>query len=346
MKNIIAYIVAILIITNVITSNYTSKEFYNSIKNMPVDKQFNLWASFNSKDYVSKEEEKQLKFNNFKENLHFINEQNSKNESYTLGLGPFSDLNYEDFKNLFSNPIEKPNAAEIIKETTLNKEPFLPFETKDWSMYFNIKDSKQCFSGADSIVSLMEFNLKTSLNVNTSLSAQSYVDCYLSGCQNYGANSLLEFFTKNGAYEEKDYPFTGEKGVCFFQRETISNKCDFTPPFATIQSSKEINLNNADDYIKILNQQPILIYLVITPEIQNYRGGVLPKQSSSLSQDKRLPVILVQMTDKFVKLLPSFGKSYGENGYLRIEYARSEYSNRISLGYGQYIIEQVKLNKS
>ena len=346
MKSIILYIVVILCITNVLSSNYTSKDFYNSIKNMPVDKQFNLWASFNRKDYASKEEEKQLKFNNFKENLNFINEQNSKNESFTLGLGPFSDLSFEEFNDLFSNPTPKPNATEVKKEPTLSKEPFQPFETKDWSMYFDIKDSKQCFSGADAVASLMEFNLKKSLNVSSILSAQSYIDCYFSGCKNFGVKSVLEFYEKNGAYEEKDYPFTGDKGICFFQRESISNKCDFTPPFATIQSSKELHLEKAEDYIKILNQQPMLVNMYITPEIQNYRGGIMPKQGSGISHDNILPVIVVQMTDKFVKLLPSFGKSYGENGYLRIEYDRSEYSGRISLeGYGQFIIEKIKLTK-
>ena len=65
---LIAYI-AILCINGILLSNYTSKHFYDSIQNMTVEKQFNLWASFNNKDYASKEEERQSKYENFKENL-------------------------------------------------------------------------------------------------------------------------------------------------------------------------------------------------------------------------------------------------------------------------------------
>lgn len=45
--------------------------------------------------------EKEKRFEIFKDNLQFIDEHNSKNLSYKLGLNRFSDLSHEEFRSIF-----------------------------------------------------------------------------------------------------------------------------------------------------------------------------------------------------------------------------------------------------
>lgn len=341
------YLLTHLLILKVLTSNYTHKDFYNSIKSMPIEKQFNLWAEINKKDYTQKVEEKQLKFNAFKNNLDYINEQNNRNKGFSLGLGPFSDMTFEEFKGLFSNTDTEQKSNTLQNMNTISSSDEKPIDftnSVNWESYFNVKDSKNCFSGAESVVSLMEFFLKKDFNVQTRLSSQSYVDCYLSGCKNFGINDLINFFKENGAYEEKDYPFTGEKGVCFFQRDIISNKCDFTPPFARITGSEETSFNKFEDFYELLNKKPFILKMFLTRDIQNYTGGILDYTEVALNVES-LPMILVEITDQYFKLLPSFGKSYGENGFVKIGYKYKKGYFHFG-AYSQYQVTGAKLERN
>lgn len=340
--------ILILLILNALTSNYTHKDFYNSIKSMPIEKQFNLWADFNNKKYTHNVEEKLLKLEAFKNNLNYITEQNTKNKDYSLGLGPFSDMTFEEFKGLFSDTDEskiniKSQDTEDTEETNelspLDKGPFT--NSVNWEFYFDAKDSKKCFTGGESVVGLMEFLLEKDFNVSAKLSSQNYIDCDYFGCL-FSSDALLNFFKNTGAYEEKDYPFTGEKGICLYQRDILSNKCDFTPPYAKLSGFSRTNFDTFEEYYNMLNKKPYIISLFVNRKIQNYTGGILEYIEDL--KDKSIPMILVEITNKYFKLLPPFGKRYGENGFIRIGYKYKKDYFRIG-AYSQYQVTGVILEK-
>ncbi|KAG4948547.1 hypothetical protein JHK86_041786 [Glycine max] len=71
---------------------------------------FQRWKEENKKIYRNPEEEK-LRFENFKRNLKYIVEKNSKRISpygQSLGLNQFADMSNEEFKSKFMSKVKKP----------------------------------------------------------------------------------------------------------------------------------------------------------------------------------------------------------------------------------------------
>lgn len=61
---------------------------------------FERWMAEFDKSYQD-EAEKEKRFEVFQENWHFIEDFNSAgNQSYTMGLNPFSDLTFEEFGSM------------------------------------------------------------------------------------------------------------------------------------------------------------------------------------------------------------------------------------------------------
>ena len=60
---------------------------------------FEDWLQDNPRPYSTDAPEKNVRFEIFKSNLHFIDAKNAEQTSYTLALNQFSDLTNEEFKS-------------------------------------------------------------------------------------------------------------------------------------------------------------------------------------------------------------------------------------------------------
>eukprot|EP00892_Ulva_mutabilis_P010408 jgi/Ulvmu1/773/UM010_0147.1 len=58
---------------------------------------FGKWAETHGKTYAS-EEERAKRYKIWQDNVDYIEQQNSKESSYKLALGPHTDLTEEEFK--------------------------------------------------------------------------------------------------------------------------------------------------------------------------------------------------------------------------------------------------------
>lgn len=81
----------------------------NSIANKPVKEQFKLFHYIFDRPYQLNSEEALARYKVFKSNLKYINQVNSQQTDYVLGLTPFTDLTLEEFTKQYSR--EFPNEA-------------------------------------------------------------------------------------------------------------------------------------------------------------------------------------------------------------------------------------------
>jgi hypothetical protein len=66
--------------------------------NGPTDELFSVYHTIYKKDYDMKSEEGIKRFMAFESNLKFIQEENKKGHSYTLGLTPFADMTHAEYE--------------------------------------------------------------------------------------------------------------------------------------------------------------------------------------------------------------------------------------------------------
>ena len=338
------FIILLNVVLTIISTS-TNQGLYQSISTLDDNMKFSIWANYNNKDYDSNQKLRDEKYENFIENMKYIENHNKLNQQrgYSLGLGPFSDMSFDEFYKRFNNPeLKKPTLKD--KEDIEYVSGYKISGKKDWSSYFSIKDGSSCTSGADSVTSLIEFKLKTEYKIQTQISSQSFIDCHSSGCKPTESQSIVSFF-KGGAYKETDYNYTGEKGICKFHKQSSTNKCDYVLPYVEIvdYTRKRRNKKNFEETI---NNEPFLIDVPLNKLIQNYHKGILDMDTTVNDEaGVNIPMIVVEITEDYFKLLPSFGKKYGENGFIRIKYSSSD--NQYDLIFGRYdliTITKLKIN--
>jgi len=124
-------IIALNMVMNVIiqhTEKDIRKSILKSLSDKPKKDQFKVFHFLYEKKYDLNSEEGLMRYKIFKKNVKFIEETNSKNLSYKLGLNHFADLTDEEYKKGFTTmiPIEKINKAmkKFLKDPVKNKVNF------------------------------------------------------------------------------------------------------------------------------------------------------------------------------------------------------------------------------
>ncbi|CAE6180743.1 unnamed protein product [Arabidopsis arenosa] len=203
---------------------------------------FHMWMSKHGKTYTNALGEKEQRFQNFKDNLRFIDHHNAKNLSYQLGLTRFADLTVQEYRNLFpGSPKPKQRNLRISRRYVPLAGDQLP-ESVDWrneGAVSAIKDQGTCMAAVEGINKIMTGEL-------ISLSEQELVDCNLvnNGC--YGSGTMDKAFqfliNNNGLDSETDYPYQGLQGSC---NRKESNKIITIDSYEDVPANDEISLQKA-----------------------------------------------------------------------------------------------------
>ncbi|KAL0314910.1 UNVERIFIED_CONTAM: Cysteine proteinase RD21A [Sesamum angustifolium] len=169
--------------------------------------------------------EKEKRFEIFKDNLRYIEEQNAMlNRTYKLGLNRFADLSNEEYRRTYMGT--RTDAKRRFSKVKSDRyEPkvgdSLP-DSIDWrekGAVAPIKDQGGCGScwAFSTIASVEGINQIVTGNL-ISLSEQELVDCdtsYDEGCNGGLMDYAFQFIIKNGGIDtEEDYPYTGRDGRC------------------------------------------------------------------------------------------------------------------------------------
>ncbi|KAL1315580.1 hypothetical protein HN51_017584 [Arachis hypogaea] len=270
--------------------------------------------------------ESKNRFEIFKDNLRFIDEQNSlPNRTFQLGLNRFADLTNEEYRAKYLGTRMDPNRRMMKAKTRSNRYAprvgdKLP-ESVDWrkeGAVVAVKDQGGCGScWAFSTIAAVEGINKIVTGDLISLSEQELVDCdtsYNEGCSGGLMDYAFEFIINNGGIDsEADYPYTGFDGTCDQNRKNA--KVVNIDDYEDVPAYDELALKKA-----VANQPVAVAIEGGGREFQLYVSGVFTGRcGTALDHGVAAVGYGTEGGHEYWIVRNSWGASWGEDGYIRME---------------------------
>lgn len=268
--------------------------------------------------------EKEKRFDIFKDNLQFIDEHNSRNLSYKLGLNRFSDLTHDEFRFMFvSGRMDRKarlTSGKVGDRYSFGAGDDLP-NSVDWrekGAVAPVKDQGQCGScWAFSTVGAVEGINQIVTGDLVTLSEQELVDCdndYNQGCNGGLMDYAFEFITKNGGIDtEEDYPYTARDGTCDQYRKNARA--------VSIDGFEDVPKDDEQSLKKAVAHQPVSVAIEAGGRaFQHYQSGVFTGHCGT-NLDHGV-VAVGYGTENGVDywlVRNSWGPNWGESGYIKLE---------------------------
>jgi len=274
----------------------------------------------------SSEEERAEKFATFRRHFDFIEAENSKGHSYTLGITEFSDQEPHEFKSHHlglakSNPLLLPGAHLGTHEYSGAE---LPSDV-DWvsaGAVTNPNNQGQCGScWAFSTTGAVEGAWQLATTQLVPLSEQQLVDCSRenNACDGGMMDSAFEFLQKQDICAEATYPYRAKKGRCLPNCDPVISKGGVT-------GYKDVAADSVEALQEAVAQQPVSVAIEADQlSFQLYTKGILSGDCGSKLDHGVLCV--GYGTDAGVdywKIKNSWSSSWGDGGFLRIQRGKSD----------------------
>ncbi|KAK7291085.1 hypothetical protein RIF29_05966 [Crotalaria pallida] len=303
--------------------SYDKTHFVNNRTDAEVMALYEEWlvkhGKLNSNNDV---DEKQKRFEIFKDNLRFIDEHNSVDRPYKLGLNRFADMTNEEYrakflgtKNRKFNRLRNPSnryAPRVGDE--------LP-DAVDWrkkGAVVGIKDQGSCGScWAFSAIFAVEGINKIVTGDLISLSEQELVDCdrsYNEGCNGGLMDYGFEFIIKNGGIDsEEDYPYKAVDGICDQYRKNAK--------VVVIDGYEDVPTYDENALLKAVANQPVSVAVEGGGrEFQLYQSGIFTGRcGTALDHGVGVVGYGTENGKDYWIVRNSWGANWGEEGYIRFE---------------------------
>jgi len=261
------------------------------------------------------------RYNIFKANVNHINEVNSQNLSYTLGINQFADLTSEEWQELYLGYDYRDNEYARSQNTNDGLLGAVRIaDSVDWvaqGAVTPVKNQGQCGScWAFSTTGALEGALQIATGKLVSLSEQQLVDCAGSqgnqGCNGGLMDNAFEYVIKNGLTDESSYGYEGRDGIC--KASSVSSK-------VSISGFKDVRARDEDALLQAVSMGPVSVAIEADKSaFQLYRGGVLDSFFCGTRLDHGV-LAVGYGTDggkDYWKVKNSWGASWGEEGYIRM----------------------------
>ncbi|KAF9596257.1 hypothetical protein IFM89_008420 [Coptis chinensis] len=327
---VVLYLSFCILSTTILATTELEDENVNWRSN---EEAMNLYESWRKEHAYTLLEEKENRFEIFKDNLRFIDEHNAGNHTYKLGLNKFADLSCDEFGSMYLGTYVKRNGSEHLtlrsssyksasssKEITAEKLP----SSVDWrerGAVTSVKDQRTCGAcWAFAATAAVEGINKIVTGNLSELSAQVLLDCdnydyYFNG--NAGCNGGLPdlafeyIISSGGIVHEDDYPYHARNRYCFLDKR---NK-----EVVTIDDYRSIDDEKALQ--AVVAKQPVALSIYIKRgALTFYKSGIFTGPCGSDSIHSM--TIVGYGVDNGIKywiVKNSWGADWGEDGYIRME---------------------------
>jgi C1A family cysteine protease len=315
-------------------SHALHEEVMKIISTQPTKTQFKLWHYAFDRGYDLNSEEGLQKYKAFKANLKFIKEENEKNQGYTLGLGPFTDLSWEEFSKVYltykgqTYTIEEESKRNLgwfddvvdAEENLSEKVDLLKsddddddekYESKNWrSIYNYVKNQNPCGScWAFGVVGAIEGHALIK-GINIKLSEQQLVDCSISnsGCDGGTNMNGFKHVKEFGLMSQDDYPYTARDDQCKYEASKVKVRTSYR------YCSRDGWLCTNKRIKEFLKDGPYSSSLLAGQSMQHYRSGnIAPKHCNTINH--AVVVVYLNLVKGIITLRNSWGERWGDGGY-------------------------------
>jgi len=260
----------------------------------------------------------------YEENMKFIEVENAKGNSWTLGETPFTDLTNEEFKKLYVSGYKPANQM-------LGDLPYLGEHQEvkstgsvDWTTkgaVTPVKNQGQCgscwsFSTTGGLEGAWQINTGNLV----SMSEQQFVDCDKSsmGCNGGSMATAFSWAEKQNVATESSYPYKAVDGSC---------KSSFTTaiPQGGVTGYKSVGSLFFKATVASLESAidlgPVSVAIEADQSsFQHYTGGVL-SSGCGTSLDHGVLAVGYNSAEGYWLVKNSWGSSWGDNGYIKLAQA-------------------------
>ncbi|XP_043189673.1 cathepsin L-like proteinase [Amphibalanus amphitrite] len=273
------------------------------------------WLAFKQRfGRVYEAEEEVLRRRVFDENLERIRLHNAEHDAgrstFRLGVNQFADFTNEEFRQkiiteMQPNIISRPASSRT--PTSVNVTAPDSFDWRNEGVPIIIKNQGQLgASWTIATLSSVEAGVFLSSGQTVSLSDQNLLDC-VSWPSTVGA---LEYVRDHGVATEADYPTTGGVGAC--------------QPVAPSAGLDEVHQVPEGDEVALaegLLQNPVPVMFDVEFSFQLYSSGIYSDPGCSPDQLNHALLLVGYGSSgqDFWTLANSWGTSWGEGGYVRVQ---------------------------
>lgn len=287
------------------------------------EQRFSQWKRDMQKAYDSVEAEKHA-FASWSANDEYIMQMNALGLSFTLGHNVYSDLNSEEFSKILKtrsrdNPHLRRNKN--VDHTLAERIADVP-DSIDWSTegaVTPIKNQEQCGScWAFSTTGSVEGAYYIATKHLISLSEQQLVSCDESdhGCEGGLMDNAFKFAETYGICTEADYPYISGAGTSFECKKNCT---------AVVKVTNYTDVPQMDeDALKVaVAKQPVSVAVEADKSaFQLYKSGVMSSPFCGKKLDHGVLIVGYGegfLGEKYWKVKNSWGNTWGEAGYIRLE---------------------------